>query len=247
MENIDLPLWEQQHKETNVAYAAFLTYRDMGSERTLREVAAKLLKSETIINRWSMHWHWANRIASWVRHNDRATEAAIQKQREAKAKEWAKREEDIRERQWQVAEKFLARAEELLKFPTVQQSKTTRQESEDGKTVTINTVIVNPVRADAVSDVAMWFKLHSAALGLEERTGGVGVAGAGNVAPVPTELQSAVVIMLPDNGRQKQGANGQPERNVTPGHGLNGAEAALPAPEAGLNGQNGGNTGGEGI
>ena len=55
MENIDLPLWEQQHKETNVAYAAFLTYRDMGSERTLREklVARPVLQQVSRLDRRS--------------------------------------------------------------------------------------------------------------------------------------------------------------------------------------------------
>lgn len=45
--------WERQKGESAQAYEAFVTYRDMGSERSLQAVSQRLSKSIPLIKRWS--------------------------------------------------------------------------------------------------------------------------------------------------------------------------------------------------
>lgn len=66
MSNKDkIALWERQTDESAKAYEAFASYRDMGSERSIRAVAHKLGKSSTIIARWSSAWNWVERARAW--------------------------------------------------------------------------------------------------------------------------------------------------------------------------------------
>lgn len=53
--------WERQAKESVQAYEAFSLYLEMGAERSLRKVAQKLSKSDTLIKRWSSQWSWQSR------------------------------------------------------------------------------------------------------------------------------------------------------------------------------------------
>lgn len=58
-------VWKRLPTDTDKSFEAFVLYRDMGASRSLREVAEKLSKSETIINRWSMNNDWVNRVAAF--------------------------------------------------------------------------------------------------------------------------------------------------------------------------------------
>ncbi len=61
----DTKPWEQQQGESAKAFEAFKVYLDMGSERSLREVAGKLNKSLTLIGRWSSTHGWVDRVAEY--------------------------------------------------------------------------------------------------------------------------------------------------------------------------------------
>lgn len=54
--------WERQKGESDKAYEAFVTYRDMGADRSIRAVAQKLDKSRTQIGKWSSAWDWTERV-----------------------------------------------------------------------------------------------------------------------------------------------------------------------------------------
>lgn len=66
----DTPLWERLDTDTDKSFEAFCIYRDMGANRSLRKVAEKLSKSETIINRWSMNHNWQERVTAFDTHQD---------------------------------------------------------------------------------------------------------------------------------------------------------------------------------
>ena len=57
--------WERQKGESEKAFEAFVTYRDMGEKRTLTAVAEKLQKSGTLIRRWKSTWDWAERVRAY--------------------------------------------------------------------------------------------------------------------------------------------------------------------------------------
>lgn len=82
--------WEKMPDETDKQYAGFLSYRDMGRRRTLREAAAKHYevpldqfdpkggKARTF-ERWSGMNQWVRRAEAWDDHLDRLTDADTEK------------------------------------------------------------------------------------------------------------------------------------------------------------------------
>ena len=202
MTDVDLPLYLQQSRETSVAYAAFKIYLELGDERSLPQVAGKCRKNVSLINRWSRTWNWVNRVIAWKRFQQRELDKATRKVAEAKAHEWAQREQTLRESEWQMAEQLMEKVNQMLKMPIVRQSKTTEEVSADGKTIIQHTTIVEPVKFDfgtAAGLVAQVSKLRRLATGIEtDKTE--------TVLPAGAMAGSRVVVMMPDNGRRQQAA-----------------------------------------
>lgn len=63
--------WQQLPGEHVRRFEAFALYRDMGTERSIREVARRLRKSVTLIGRWSSQDGWVDRVAAWQAYQDR--------------------------------------------------------------------------------------------------------------------------------------------------------------------------------
>jgi hypothetical protein len=120
--------------ESPPAYEAWLTFLQLGDERTTEAVAKRLSKSEQIIRRWSARHKWQQRLITW--HHEEA-----QRQTDAKAKaalESArlveKRRQQVADRAWDMAQKLFEKAQQMLAYPLSQ------QEKKDGE----NTYIINP-------------------------------------------------------------------------------------------------------
>lgn len=73
--------WTKQPWESWKAYEAFTMYRDLGSTRTLREVAERIIqgspkrKQESVerqLGGWSAAHKWVERVDAYVAHMDRA-------------------------------------------------------------------------------------------------------------------------------------------------------------------------------
>lgn len=75
--------WERQKGESEKAYEAFVTYRDMGSERSLRAVSRALGKSKTIIDRWSREKGWVERVRAYDNDLEKEARAKAIKDRKA--------------------------------------------------------------------------------------------------------------------------------------------------------------------
>jgi hypothetical protein len=101
--------WERQPKETSAAFQAFAYYRDLGTQRSLRQVAEWLIETnprrtttsvENVrrnVAKWSTNDHWQERIDAYELHNDRA---ALQAREQAAA--------EMRARHLETSEAFLA-------------------------------------------------------------------------------------------------------------------------------------------
>lgn len=75
-------LWERQPKETEQAWAAFLTYRDMEPPRTVTAVAANLSKSRQLITTWKSRWFWDERVHAYDNEvQKRALDHAVKERR----------------------------------------------------------------------------------------------------------------------------------------------------------------------
>jgi hypothetical protein len=69
--------WEQQLKESEEAYEAFIRYRDQPrGERSQAKVAESLGKSTQLISRWSSTWNWVARCQAWDAHRQTAADEA---------------------------------------------------------------------------------------------------------------------------------------------------------------------------
>lgn len=71
--------WERQDGESVVAFDAFVVYRDIGTDRSLRLVAQKVAKSLPLMKRWCARWQWGVRIEAWTHHEDRARQSGYLK------------------------------------------------------------------------------------------------------------------------------------------------------------------------
>jgi hypothetical protein len=78
MDASDRPVTGQLENESDVAFQAFCVYRSMAPEsRSLRSVAGKLGKNDSLIERWSARYRWMRRTAEWDSEQDRS---AVDKQ-----------------------------------------------------------------------------------------------------------------------------------------------------------------------
>jgi hypothetical protein len=111
-----MPLpFEQQPRESAKAFAAFSLYLSLGPQRGLREVARKLDKSLTVIGNWSAKFDWPARVAAQAAHLAVVEREAIEATARRKAAEWEKREQTLRETEWEMHEQAIAAAKKGLK------------------------------------------------------------------------------------------------------------------------------------
>lgn len=114
-------IWEKWPKETSKAYRAFLVYRDLGVDRSLRKVAMvlhnsypglpeeeKLSKLPRVIpvqiQKWSRQNAWTTRVAAWDNFIFQEEEKA-----------WFERKRQLREVRWNASEKLFNIGMEALK------------------------------------------------------------------------------------------------------------------------------------
>lgn len=61
----DKPIWQRLPSDTDKSFEAFVLYRDMGANRSLKSVSETLSKSIALINRWSAANNWQERVAAF--------------------------------------------------------------------------------------------------------------------------------------------------------------------------------------
>lgn len=63
--------WERQTGETTKAFEAFVCYRDLGPERSIRTVARKLGRARSQVEKWARATAWVQRVEAYEVHLDR--------------------------------------------------------------------------------------------------------------------------------------------------------------------------------
>jgi len=107
-------IFEQQPREGTKAFAAFKTYLELGPERSLVLVANEVGKSKTMIERWSRRFDWPARVQAHGAHLgdiERKTAEALAVQA---GTDWAQRQEQHREDEWQTRSELIALAREAI-------------------------------------------------------------------------------------------------------------------------------------
>lgn len=106
--------WDRRDNESDPAWEAFVAYRDLGLTRSNAQVAQRLGKSKTLIDRWSRNHSWVLRSAAWDRDQDKMW----QRELAAARRKAAKRNVDLAEAMKNVAAGSLlklAQSNEALK------------------------------------------------------------------------------------------------------------------------------------
>ena len=106
--------FEQRPKESDKAFAAFSLYLGLEPKRSTRAVAKKLAKSEQLVRRWSARWRWTERVAAHAAHLAAVEREAAEALARGKAAEWLTRQQNVREREWEMHEKCIAAAKRAL-------------------------------------------------------------------------------------------------------------------------------------
>lgn len=64
------PTFKRMPGEGKKAFAAFVVYRDMGENRSIKAAAQKIRKSTGTLATWSSLWNWRARALAWDSHLD---------------------------------------------------------------------------------------------------------------------------------------------------------------------------------
>ena len=107
-------LFEQQGRESNKAFAAFKVYLELGPQRSLVRVAGKLGKSRQMIERWSRRFDWPARVQAHATHLADIEREAAEAVAVRNGVDWAGRQEQHREDEWQARSELLGLAREAI-------------------------------------------------------------------------------------------------------------------------------------
>jgi hypothetical protein len=111
-----MPLaFEQQPKESHKAFAAFSLYLSLGPQRSLEEVGRKLGKSKVLMERWSSKFDWLARVQSHAAHMAVVEREATEALARASAAEWGKRQQEVRQEEWELHAECIRAGKEALK------------------------------------------------------------------------------------------------------------------------------------
>lgn len=108
-------VFERQSRESAKAFAAFSLYRDMGPERSLAAVAAKLGKSKVMMEKWSRKFDWPARVAAHGAHLATVEREAAEAVVREKGVDWARRYNELRESEWKARCELVDLAWEVIR------------------------------------------------------------------------------------------------------------------------------------
>ena len=102
--------FEQQPRESARAFEAFSVYLNLGPGRSLAVVAQKLAKSKQLLKRWSAKFDWPGRVQAQAAYLATVEREATEALARGKAAEWVKRQQSLRETEWEMHEKCIGAA-----------------------------------------------------------------------------------------------------------------------------------------
>ena len=112
----DPPSWQKPFpKESGPAWQAFCRYRDQGSTRSLVRVGQELVKSVTLLSRWSAAFEWVERVRAYDLHQSELTRKAAEADHSAKIAAYRERSGKIAAATADVSLGFLVAAGKRLK------------------------------------------------------------------------------------------------------------------------------------
>jgi hypothetical protein len=130
--NVEVRPGEKLPAESPQAAQAWFLYRDDGPDRNLRKTARDVHKSLTTVGKWSKRHRWPERALAWDGYQDGIHTAAMLREAEAGATDWAKEREAERARELEFGLALIAKAKTMLDWPLAQ-----REVTSNGQTTII--------------------------------------------------------------------------------------------------------------
>lgn len=120
--------WERRKGESDKAYAAFLIFLHLGSDRSLLKAykqrtgkeAAKAADGST--TSWSVKYHWTERAAAWDDHLAGLARRQLETQTQANVAEWLEARDRALESALDHGNELLQQARYLAGFPVVERT-----------------------------------------------------------------------------------------------------------------------------
>ena len=107
-------VFDRQRRESSKAFAAFQIYLELGAQRSLAAVAERLGKSKTMMERWSRRFDWTARVQAHAAHLATIEREAAEALAVQAGTDWAKRQEQHREDEWQTRSELIVLAREAI-------------------------------------------------------------------------------------------------------------------------------------
>ncbi len=114
------PVWDKLPSETIVAFGHFVNYRDMGPERSLRDLSRRMSKDDrdtvnTTLAAHSSKHCWIIRAKAFDAHMEGAAIRSRKLERQTmEPRYWDMRREKVREKRYRLAELILEKAHEVV-------------------------------------------------------------------------------------------------------------------------------------
>jgi hypothetical protein len=159
-DNPSTPLWEQQPGEPDLWFYRFRKFLQMGTTRTVMGAFNADLeergkpKQPRPSGAWSRaadEFEWRARAAAFDAYQFAQSEAARAQERRDDDARWEKRERDLRERAFGIAERMIEKAEGMLQFPLIERKVEERKETVidsagEEMEVVVSTTVIRPGR-----------------------------------------------------------------------------------------------------
>jgi len=223
--------------ETPKRYEWFLTYCDLGVDRSLPAVAKLHGVNVTTIRRVARKLRWVVRVAKYDAWIYDLRQQAVLEAIERVTRKHQQKEATIKEREWTLGEALYAKIEQMLKVPVLKQSKrevVNKREDKDaeGRTVTIHELINETVLKPANWSMSTIAELANVCSKLMRMSAGEPVTKLDVTAHLDPEALKAVAMDEEDSKRMEdaylamlrsQVESGQPKITVLkPGEKLSG-------------------------
>lgn len=110
------PSWQhRQPHESTPAFAAYCLYRDQGVSRSIDKVGQELVKSGSLLSRWSAEHQWVERVRAYDQHRAEQSRTLAEAEHTAKIKAYRERAAKIGAATTDVSLGFLVAAGKRLK------------------------------------------------------------------------------------------------------------------------------------
>lgn len=101
---VEIEPWERQPGEGARAFEAFVVYRDLGVNRSIRKAAQNLNKAVTTLAEWSTKHEWVKRVSAWDAEQDRIARNEMIAEMSATRKKQRKQAQRMQEKGMELLE-----------------------------------------------------------------------------------------------------------------------------------------------